>query len=53
MKSNCFDYGPYTYYVITIGGVGGQGSLDHNDYALKGGWGVSTKMITYYMNISA
>ena len=29
--------GPYKYYVITSGGVGGQGSLDDNDYALRGG----------------
>ena len=40
--------GPYTYSVITLGVVG---SLDDNDYALEGGG--STKMITYYMNISA
>ena len=31
--------GPYTYYVITLGGSGGQGSLDDKDYALRGGWG--------------
>ena len=36
--------GAYAYYVITLGGVGGQGLLDDNDYALK--------MIIYYMNIS-
>ena len=29
--------GPYKYYVITLGGVGGQGSLDDNDNALRGG----------------
>ena len=33
-------------------GVGGPGSLDDNDYALRG-MGVSTKMITNYMRISA
>ena len=44
--------GAYAYYVITLGGVGGQGLLDDNDYALRGG-GLSTKMITYYMTISA
>ena len=31
--------GPYTYYVITLGGGEGQGSLDDNDYALRGGGG--------------
>ena len=33
--------------------MGGQGSLDYNDYALRGGGGVSIKMIMYYMIISA
>ena len=34
--------------------MGGQGSLDYIDYALRGrGGGVSIKMITYYMIISA
>ena len=32
-----------------VRGSGGQGLLDDNDYALR----ISTKMITYYMNISA
>ena len=30
--------------------MGGQGSLDDNDYALRGG---IPKIITYYMNSSA
>ena len=38
--------------MITLGG-GGQGSLDYSDYALKGGGVVGTKMIMYYMIISA
>ena len=29
------DKGAYTYYVITLGGVGGQGALDYSDYALR------------------
>ena len=34
------DSGPYTYYVITLGElVGGPGSLDDNDYALRGDGG--------------
>ena len=33
--------------------MGGQGSLDYSDYALRGGGGVSTKMIMDYMIISA
>ena len=43
----------YTYHVITLrrGSGGGPDSLDDNDYAFRGwGWGVNTKMITYYMN---
>ena len=44
--------GAYTYYVIMLGaGGGGQGSHDDNNYALKGGCGIS-KMIMYYMHIS-
>ena len=35
-----------------VRGMGGPGSNDDNDYALKGG-GVSTKMLTYDMRISA
>ena len=31
--------GAYIYYVITLGGVGGPGSLDYIDYALRGGGG--------------
>ena len=46
-------HSPYTYYGTTLGGLGGLGSLDDNDYALRRGWGVSTKMITYYMSFSA
>ena len=42
---------PYTYYIITSGGwVRAQDSLDDSGW---GRWGVSTKMITFYMNISA
>ena len=33
--------------------MGGPGSLDYIDYALRGGGGVSIKMIMYYMIISA
>ena len=32
--------GPYTYYTITLGGVGGPGTNDDIDGALRGGWGV-------------
>ena len=32
--------GPYTYYTITLGGVGGQGTSDDIDGALRGGGGV-------------
>ena len=31
--------GPYTYYIITLGGLGGQGLLDDNDSSLRGGGG--------------
>ena len=45
----------YTYYLITLRYLGGQGFIADNDYALKGCEcvkGGSTKMIMYYMNIS-
>ena len=28
--------GPYTYYVITLGRGGGEGSFDDNSYAFRG-----------------
>ena len=41
---------PYVYYVITSGGGGGSRL---NDCALRGSGRVSTKIKSYYMNISA
>ena len=32
--------GPYTYYTTPLGGVGGPGTNDDIDDALRGGWGV-------------
>ena len=40
----------FKYYISILGGMGGQRSLDDNDYALKGG---DTKTVIYYMKISA